>query len=230
MPSVGRFRLCFLVVAFVSACESTVVPVSNVDAAMTDLVGDAGVSNDVASDNVPSNPALGRPCVLDRECDGGAVCLNAMRGFPDGYCVTIGCTQDSDCGTGGACLDAEGFHYCGQPCSSSSDCRLGYVCAAGYVGTQPGCIPDCRPSPEAICGPSQCSRSGSCITHCTLNQDCSGGSQCDWQTGRCVCTAATECGGLLTCYPGVGLCGCTLDEQCGRGHRCDRSTFYGMCV
>jgi hypothetical protein len=114
---------------------------------------------------VPGAPPLpdntvGRACEADADCGGNAMSCASRLGNANasaGYC-TQPCVDTSDCGAGGACVSSLPAELpaelagllgmtstCYQVCSTSDDCRKGYVCQVpmgllGAAGTQTVCI------------------------------------------------------------------------------------------
>ena len=72
---------------------------------------------------------LGSPCQGTYECAGttSATCASGAQ-YPDGYCLTLGCTSDAECASGGVCIQ----NICLDGCASDAECRQ----AEGYVCTQ----------------------------------------------------------------------------------------------
>ena len=120
----------------------------------------------------------GGPCEDDAECMGpGGQCI---AGFPDGYCIMVGCGDEAPCPNGSDCfaIDDEGNTACLPTCTDSGDCRDQYGC------TDPGvCLPACTTDscPEGqICNEER----GICEDPPCTADSCPEGTFCA-DSGRC---------------------------------------------
>lgn len=103
---------------------------------------------------------VGQACEADKDCGGGAMTCAARLGEAEtlaGYCTQT-CVDATDCGAEGTCVSALPAELpaelagllgssasCYRTCSSTADCRDGYVCQLpmgllGTVGTQTVCV------------------------------------------------------------------------------------------
>ncbi len=164
------------------------------------------------------NVRVGGACTIDQSC-GTAVCIRESKsshgrawigGYCSGNCSVNECPQ-------GRCLDlADGYSYCVSECTSTSDCRQGYVCSPDAKA----CLPDCRLGwscgSSLTCDTSNGACTGPKVTPqplgspCTLNAGCEGGlcipqssssSGTVWTGGTCTqdC-AASACPSGSTCF------------------------------
>ncbi len=126
-------------------------------------------------------PDIGNRCDSDDACDGAGLpgaCLDESNepGFPDGYCVSLGCPLPADdprprfeplCGEGNVCARAGGPGepgICVDGCDAHADCRNEYQCR--LVGVQDRaavrvCLPECGPNlacqnPDERCSQGRC--------------------------------------------------------------------------
>jgi hypothetical protein len=157
-------------------------------------------------------------CGSGYHCEGGTCVRNASEGR-----MCDPCESHEDCADG-YCLSgfADGGTYCGENCTSSSDCGSGNECA-----TLSGGIRQCVPSD------GDCSGSSS---GCTTDADCTPGYHCEG--GECVpdapppdCTVDSDCPEGLVCRggecvepPEPGLRG--FGETCAGGEECQS----GLCL
>jgi hypothetical protein len=92
----------------------------------------------------PADAVDGEACLADGDCRSGG-CLG--DGWPNGYCTTVDCQSREDCASDGEnnqCLLQERFggqNFCVRICSTSDECRQGYICRA-LGGGQGYCAPD----------------------------------------------------------------------------------------
>jgi hypothetical protein len=88
--------------------------------------------------------ADGEACGDGDDC-GGGTCVGDGDGWPDGYCTTLGCRTFEDCARPGGednrCLQNRGGNFCVRICTSSDECREGYVCQR-ITSTEGFCSPD----------------------------------------------------------------------------------------
>ena len=80
---------------------------------------------------------LGDACNGDDECSQNLDCLT--DGFADGYCGQMDCEQCT-----GVCSNLWNEQWCLQACTTSSDCRVNYVCVAVGIQGESACIPACE--------------------------------------------------------------------------------------
>jgi hypothetical protein len=126
------------------------------EASPLDAAAESTSDGDAAGDVPAGPPKVGSACTSDSTCPAGGsgkpVCLLA---WPDGYCAIEGCAQHGhDCPqdpgqggtatTGSKCVLAPTAR-CLALCSTTADCRDGYVCqaepdAAGH-GSAKVCVP-----------------------------------------------------------------------------------------
>lgn len=86
---------------------------------------------------------IGAPCVANADCSTGlctpAQSTSAGTTWSGGYCTSL-CSASAPCAAPTKCVDYSDGSSCAAACTTSTDCRTGYVCAAS-VGA---CLPDCR--------------------------------------------------------------------------------------
>ena len=96
-------------------------------AATPDTSAPADLVERLADLLLPAKGAVGEPCAVAADCEGGA-CLP----FPGGYCSRVDCVVPG-CPTGSVCFAiGAGSSACFKTCASALDCRAaeGYVCDA----------------------------------------------------------------------------------------------------
>ena len=81
---------------------------------------------------------VGDACTVDADCGGQSICINNADYTPGGYC-TKPCSplNDSTCPSGSTCVSqmaADDVSACMRECTSSDDCRSGYLCLSGIRG------------------------------------------------------------------------------------------------
>lgn len=137
-------------------------------------------------------PTAGKACGCDSDCDLGEACLDeGLSGWPAGFCVR-GC-KNRPCPDGYVCEETTagdpGTQTCLLRCTTSTDCRQGYLCD-DFVKIVAG-----RFVEETVCLP-----------HCSSAAACSTTAVCDPYYALCGCQQ----------YPGPGDIGaaCTKDEDC----------------
>jgi hypothetical protein len=195
--------------------------------------------------------AVGGKCRLDESCVTG-VCLPEARSaagvsWSQGYCSGK-CSQDGRpaCPQGRCVALNDGLEYCLSTCSSTPDCRDGYVCSEAVAA----CVPDCRLGWD--CGRLACNaRTGECGVAaakpvgaaCEWNAECLSGlciaeqredAGVAWTAGSCSleCTTA-QCPANSTCVgleDGSSYCvsNCTADMDCREGYVC--SSLAAACL
>jgi hypothetical protein len=91
---------------------------------------------------------IGQACVADEDCGDGYRCQTTV---PGGYCLTYCDQQGPPCPDGTLCSPlplSRVSGVCMLSCTSSTDCRAGYVCAV--VELFPG-DPNSPKSPGPVC-------------------------------------------------------------------------------
>jgi hypothetical protein len=167
---------------------------------------DMGAGTDMGAgfDGGPATGFVGAPCETDADCGSSAACIGARdaegasTGFVDGYCISLppSC-DDGACPSGTACFNlnlGETVPACIDACTTSSECRLGYVCDADDT-CWPGCD-ETRPCPSGL----TCGASGVCVDPMTLPM-CSPSNP----TGTCE--------GVQVCVSGVCMTPPPCDED-----------------
>lgn len=174
-------------------------------AALTLVAACADLTDDPAAD--------GSACVIDAQC-ASRICLTAADGWPGGLCARACATT---CEDGLACVLLEDGALCMPPCTTASQCRSGWVCAAS-VGA---CLPDCRSGWS--CGAYACDQTtGACAlptsvgaangSACTADATCSGG----------VCVGVGS--------PGAVCAAPCTDGACATGETCTRLGDSLLCL
>ncbi len=163
-------------------------------------------------------------------CPSGYSCLSGLceRDQPLPTCPpcgTLACSVDSVClGT------AEGSSVCTEACSRTTDCPVGYSCAAAEGSTQRFCWPlgnlcgaTGPHAGEACSAQSECAFGNICLSSPTHPSDV-------WCYGVCRVQAdcadpAANCVSLETgvgyCDRGAAVCVCDTDAACQTGCACD---------
>ena len=188
---------------------------------------------------------LGQICSAGRgDCTGGACFSESDTGFPDSYCVQVGCdpeATDPGCGGDGVCvLAADGMTgLCLDGCAADSDCRAGYDCRPSDSSdptSATACMPGCDDA--SVCGNDgfECNPGTGLCTEpfpearrgepCASGEDCPGG-RClaeddeGWPSGTCS-------------FPGCRLSGTGPEASCPSGGVCvdDKAgdPALGVCV
>jgi len=169
----------------------------------TDLPADGNqCTQDLCSGGVPSNPA--QPISTTCNQGGGTHCDGA------GNCVAETCTDgiqnegetDVDCGgpNCGGCAN-------GKNCGGDTDCLSGHCCEGTCrdIQTDAGNCGSCG----HVCPNGQTSLSGTCMTPCTSQSDCTGSPHghtcmpdgyCGCRVGFADCPAASTCTSFSTPY------------------------------
>ncbi len=175
------------------------------------------------------------------ECASDIDCKLPGQKCVDSHCVTPGCTPAS-CPQGQWCDAGDG--QCKPGCDENADCTPPYTCnySTHQCGQTDCCGGAC--SPEQYCDTATCTCADSCVTSisCVL-MPCSTGTcdstlkkclvcpdtyVCHTDTGRCWCTAQTQCPNGMTCNTGTGQCegGTTCNPPCEAGYNC----VNGQCI
>lgn len=191
--------------------------------------------------------AFGQVCSAGRGgCVGGACLSESASGYPDSYCVALGCdpdaaAPDNGCPLDGACVEADsGTTFCLDGCASAEDCRSGYACGPADPARPDAdlaCVPGCTGDDDCTNGGFVCNRgTGLCrppFASADLGEPCQGedpdcvGGSClsepisGWPAGTCTfpgCRLAGE-GPAATC-PGGSVC---VDDRRG-------DPDLGVCV
>ena len=94
--------------------------------------------------------ADGEACAANGDC-AGDFCITE---WSEGYCTTTGCSTFEDCSRPGEennkCLRSRQGNFCVRICTSSADCRDGYICEA-LGGGEGMCSPDpAIPFPDEV--------------------------------------------------------------------------------
>lgn len=142
-------------------------------------------------------PTAEKACGCDRDCDLGEICADeATTGYPGGICLH-GCNDmEGPCPDGYACEELTAgdpsTRSCLLRCTTSADCRRGYLCGDFVTQTAGGFIEDTV-----------------CMQHCSSAADCSTATVCDPYYGLCGPQQ----------HPGTGDIGaaCTTNEDCISG-------------
>lgn len=225
-----RFGVCLL------ACEGDADCTRAGQECVTGTTGDyCGPSFD------PAN--LGQICSAGRgSCTGGACLSEGDTGWPDSYCVALGC--DAEAGTGcpgdGVCVDtADGRGACLDGCAADSDCRTGYDCRpadAADPTSATACVPGCDDA--MVCGNDGfvCNTGTGLCTQAfmdaSLGEPCTDGGDC--AGGRCLTEADNGWPAGTCTYPGCRLMGSGPMAECPSGGVCvDDGTgdpALGVCV
>lgn len=177
----------------------------------------------------PAN--LGQICSAGRgDCTGGVCFSESDEGFPDSYCVEVGCdpeAADPGCAGDGVCvLAADGeTGYCLDGCADDAECRAGYDCRPSDP-TDPtsdtACLPGCDDS--SVCGNDgfECNPgTGLCtepFAEARLGEPCASGEDCP--SGRCLAEASDGWPAGTCSYPGCRLTGTGPGATCPSGGVC----------
>ncbi|RAL24877.1 hypothetical protein DL240_01320 [Lujinxingia litoralis] len=112
----------------------------------TDADAGADATPDTDTTPPPSGEVDGEACQSDRDCRSG-FCAPEPD-WPGGYCTTIDCNSRADCqsdGQNNACLlPGRGSNFCVRMCTSTSECREGYICM-GISNSEGYCAPNPAP-------------------------------------------------------------------------------------
>jgi hypothetical protein len=209
----------------------------------------------------PGAGAVGVPCAASTECaanHGDPVCLPLNKGFPGGYCSEFCDLAAPDCAGDAVCaqlgLSANGV--CLDGCAADGDCRPGYVCK-DLGNAEKACLAAPETSCEdeddndgnglVDCGDPSCQALPACVPGatppgglCTLNTDCSSGSNDPicineavfaWPGGYCSelctlgaddCPAGSECFDWFHFAGGLGTClqTCDVVADCRQSYQC----------
>jgi hypothetical protein len=137
-------------------------------------------------------PTATKACGCSADCEIGEDCADeALSGYPGGYCAR-GCANRS-CPEGYACEELTagdpGTRGCLLRCTTTTDCRQGYLCEDWVKFTADGVVE------ETVCMP-----------HCSSSADCAAGTVCDPYYGLCGPRQ----------HPGTGDIGalCAKNEDC----------------
>ncbi|MBX3273577.1 MAG: hypothetical protein KF729_25155 [Sandaracinaceae bacterium] len=189
------------------------------------------------------NPAnLGQACSAGRGgCAGGACLTESETGWPDSYCVALGCdpVAQTGCPGDGVCIaTADGRGACLDGCARQTDCRDGYWCRPADAAdpTSPtACVPGCETA--AVCGNEGyvCNTgTGLCrepFVETALGEPC-GAMGCTG--GQCLTEAASGWPAGTCTYPGCRLTGTGPMAECPAGGVCidDEAgdPALGVCV
>lgn len=141
------------------------------------------------------SPTAAKACGCDADCDLGESCIDeALSGFPGGYCFRS--CDLAPCPDGFVCEqltsgDRE-TQACLPRCTTSADCRQGYLCAEFANGNTNDAG---QPIEDTVCSP-----------HCSSSADCPTAMVCDPYYGLCG----------LQPHPGTGDIGdaCAKNEDC----------------
>ncbi|MCB9593214.1 MAG: hypothetical protein H6719_10820 [Sandaracinaceae bacterium] len=176
---------------------------------------------------VPAN--LGQVCSAGRgSCTGGACLSEGMTGWPDSYCVAVGCdlTDGSGCPDGGVCMaDSDGDAICVLGCTGASDCRDGYDCApvdSSDPSSATACLPGCDDS--TVCGNMgfTCNPGTGLCTEgfdaANLGEPCSNAGDCPG--GLCLSEPASGWPAGTCTFPGCRLTGTGMEPACAMGSTC----------
>ncbi|MEZ4339420.1 MAG: hypothetical protein R3B82_22585 [Sandaracinaceae bacterium] len=225
-----RFGICLL------ACEGDADCTRMDQECTTGTTGNyCGPSFDAAN--------LGQICSAGRGSCAGGVCLDEGNyGWPDSYCVALGCdpVAQTGCPGDGVCIDgADGQGVCLDGCTADGDCRAGYDCrpADAADATSPtACVPGCDDSTVCgndgfVCNPGtgQCNQ---VFDNMNLGEPCTGGMDC--AGGRCLSEADDGWPAGTCAFPGCRLSGTGPAADCPTGSVCvDDGTgdpTIGVCV
>lgn len=178
------------------------------------------------------------PCIGNKDCPEGQICNSSHPS--GGLCIPANtCGDNNHCPFNQYCHP--NTHTCASGCLQSSDCQLGWVCAAGQCVA--GACQTCPVAPDA--DPSycsygdQCSPNGHCTAHalksnlcqtCGPTQQCPRGLIClidNDGTNYCApsCTYNSDCPSGYTAGGCVGLQ--VVQEECTGGHTCSNG---GRCI
>ncbi len=121
------------VFSFLFACGSTVTQdppndPTDIPDASADVHEDAQGPGD-AGPNDAGTSVIGRPCTKPTDCSSGGE-FQCQLSVPDGYC-SMWCAKDAECPAGSLCAPmplSRVSGTCMTACSTSNDCRPGYVC------------------------------------------------------------------------------------------------------
>ena len=174
---------------------------------------------------------VGDACTSSKEC---SATLNCDRSWPGGYCTRgYGETLDS-CGVDGLLVKIKSETYaCYRACSSSLDCRPGYLCEPLITGGGI-CIPgggdqlDTPCNTHDDCGlPFFCGEDKRCSRGCTSSLECGA-------DGICINSCATykeirdlPASGSICLYGCVPWC--SRDRDCGSDRLCQRFSEGTAC-
>ena len=214
--------------------------------------GYACTSPDGAPDRSVCLPAfdpanLGQVCSGDPPrgaCTGGECLSEFQTGFPDSYCVQVGCdpeAADPGCEGDGVCvLAADGMTgLCLDGCVADSDCRAGYDCRPSDSSdptSATACMPGCDDA--SVCGNDgfECNPgTGLCtepFPEARLGEPCASGEDCPG--GRCLAEDDEGWPSGTCSFPGCRLSGTGPEASCPSGGVCvdDKAgdPALGVCV
>jgi hypothetical protein len=146
--------------------------------------------------------AEGGSCMLDTQCaaDNQAVCYpeyygNQNSGYPDGYCIIWNC-KTIGCPVGTACVDVNAdSSACFQECSSTADCREGYLCDSKHFVCLAGCFDQTHCPQKHFCVDGYCRESSYACGVTNPAGWCPDGQWCD--TGLCTALPVDDSHGDL---------------------------------
>ena len=127
----GESRACLPLLGTTTAC---LVRCESSDECRTGYFCDKLANEKVCLPLTVDGPVPGRAgsgCENNDDCNDGLECDLTQ---PGGYCLYPSCEL---CGEDGSCVDGA---FCGQKCSETRDCRVGYVCRE-RGGDHPACVP-----------------------------------------------------------------------------------------
>lgn len=181
-------------------------------------------------------------------CGRGQTCVGVDPSTQIGTCRTVStCSESNPCPAGeGVCnLDIgecwqpacePGTATCQDKRCTANSCAAGTTCNSESGICERHCLDDAACGANAWCELNEARDDGLCVMRCTRTNEaqlCTGGSVCEYSTGRCKppCSSDDECSGDLVCDTGSGRCvaSCADDPAvCGANERCDAGT--GACV
>lgn len=185
--------------------------------------------------------ALGVACSQRRNpCLGGFCLREGEYGFPDSYCIAVGCDADTPCPGDGVCFTTgSGVGVCFDGCTATTDCRAGYTCrpsnsedASSPLGCLPGCENDGECSNDGFVCNTGTGLCGEPFMAANLGEPCAGPDDC--AGGACL-TEAEDGWPAGTCtYPGCRLSGTGMMSACPSGGVCTDDgagdPTLGVCV
>ncbi|HEY4156596.1 MAG TPA: hypothetical protein VGM29_00810 [Polyangiaceae bacterium] len=178
-------------------------------------------------------------CIANTNCEAGQVCDGVSGRCAQSCTSAADCNSNDLCAARGVCVECATNADCatkdGQICNTATGQCVGCTSDLDCGGTQRFCDTTsaecitCRVT--ADCAPNQVCQGGDCVTHCTSNTDCPGGTPaCLVDTGTCVeCASDADCSADKPgCVLSEHRCrDCSSDAQCKDGKTCDVSN--GQC-
>lgn len=88
---------------------------------------------------LPSNPLAndGDACDGPAECKPNSICVNNQYAYPHGLCAQMDCGATT-CAPGARCVFDQNESLCRKTCTTSAECRVGYICSPAGLCDTPG--------------------------------------------------------------------------------------------